>query len=216
MSKLFVVTITILFLVACQDNSGTPAKKNDKAIMVQYPATIKDTTVKDNYFGTIVSDPYRWLENDTSTATANWVKAENDLTQNYLAQIPFREAIKKRYESIYNYEKYNLPFKRGRYTYYSRNSGLQNQYVLYREMEGATEPEVFLDPNTFSKDGTTSLAGINFSKDGSRVAYNISEGGSDWQKLVVMDATHKKQTGDTLQLKFSGASWKGWILLLQL
>ena len=180
-----------------------------KPIDVKYPVTKKDSTVKDDYFGTIVPDPYRWLENDTSTETAVWVKAQNTVTQNYLGQIPFRDAIKKRYETIFNYEKYSAPFKQGKHTYYYKNSGLQNQSVLYREGADNAAPELFLDPNTFSKDGTTSLAGIAFSKDGSMAAYNISEGGSDWQKLVVMDAVNKKQTGDTLELKFSGASWKG-------
>ena len=180
-----------------------------KPIDVKYPVTKKDSTVKDDYFGTIVPDPYRWLENDTSAETASWVKAENAVTQNYLGQIPFRDAIKKRYETIFNYEKYSAPFKQGKHTYYYKNSGLQNQSVLYREGADNAAPELFLDPNTFSKDGTTSLAGIAFSKDGTMAAYNISEGGSDWQKLVVMDAVNKKQTGDTLELKFSGASWKG-------
>ena len=195
-------------IMACNNNNQSTIT-NFKSIEVKYPVTKKDSTVKDNYFGTIVGDPYRWLEDDTSKETTDWVKAENAVTQQYLSQIPFRDAIKKRYASIYNYEKYSAPFKEGNYTYYYKNSGLQNQSVIYREMAGNTSPEVFLDPNTFSKDGTTSLAGIAFSKDGSMAAYNISEGGSDWQKLVVMDAVSKKQTGDSIELKFSGASWKG-------
>lgn len=204
---LFIITIVLLF-AACNNNDNKPGEASAKAIAVKYPVTKKDTTVKDTYFGTVVADPYRWLENDTSAATAAWVKSENEVTQGYLSQIPFRDAIKKRYEGLYNYEKFSAPFKQGQYTYYYKNSGLQNQHVLYREKEGMPA-EVFLDPNTFSKDGTTSLAGINFSKDGTMAAYNISEGGSDWQKLVVMDAANKKQTGDTLEIKFSGASWKG-------
>jgi prolyl oligopeptidase len=205
---LFIVSIAVLFS-ACNNNNNHSTEASNKTIAIKYSVTKKDTTVKDTYFGTVVTDPYRWLENDTSTETAEWVKAENEVTQNYLAQIPFRDAIKKRYERLYNYEKYSAPFKQGKHTYYYKNSGLQNQSVLYREAEGTTAAEVFLDPNTFSKDGTTSMAGINFSKDGSMAAYNISEGGSDWQKLVVMDAAAKKQTGDTLEIKFSGASWKG-------
>ena len=199
---------TSLFFASC-NNSSNQSETVFTSIEVKYPVTKKDSTVKDDYFGTLVADPYRWLENDTSAETAAWVKAENEVTHNYLSKIPFRETIEKRYETLYNYEKYSAPFKQGSFTYYYKNSGLQNQSVLYRESADNATPELFLDPNSFSADGTTSMAGIAFSKDGSMAAYNISEGGSDWQKLVVMDALNKKQTGDTLELKFSGASWKG-------
>jgi len=209
MKKGFYSLVCILTMVSCAENQNQTDTAELKKIEVKYPVTKKDTTVRDNYFGTTVNDPYRWLENDTSAETASWVKAENEVSQNYFSQIPFREEIKKRYRDLFNYEKYSAPFKQGKHTYYYKNSGLQNQSVLYRELTGNKEPEVFLDPNTFSNDGTTSLAGIAFSKDGSMAAYNISEGGSDWQKLVVIDAANKKQTGDTLELKFSGASWKG-------
>ena len=209
MQRILTIAACIFLLNACNNKKKQPGLTEYKNITLKYPQTKKDSTVKDTYFGTVVPDPYRWLENDTSSETAAWVKAENEVTQNYLSQIPFRDAIKKRYEKLYNFEKYSAPFRQGKYMYYYKNSGLQNQNVLYREADGSTTPEEFLDPNTFSKDGTTSLAGINFSKDGSMAAYNISEGGSDWQKIVVMDAVTKKQTGDTLELKFSGASWKG-------
>ena len=181
-----------------------------KTIAVKYPVTYKDISVIDTYFGTQVADPYRWLENDMSKETAAWVKEENEVTQKYLRAIPFRDAIKKRYENLFNYEKYSAPFKEGKYTYYYRNSGLQNQNVIYRESADNKEPELFLDPNSFSKDGTTSLSSIHFTEDGSIAAYNISEGGSDWQKIIIFDAVTKKQIGDTLvDIKFSGASWKG-------
>ena len=209
MQKLLITATCIVLLYACNNSSDKATLITFKNIEVKYPVTKKDSTIKDNYFGTVVADPYRWLENDTSAETAAWVKAENEVTQNYLGQIPFRDAIKIRYEKLFNFEKYSAPFRQGKFMYYYKNSGLQNQSVLYREADGGGTPELFLDPNTFSKDGTTSLAGMNFSKDGSMVAYNISEGGSDWQKIVVMDAATKKQTGDTLELKFSGASWKG-------
>jgi len=208
MYKIIFVAFTAIVFIAC-NTADDSQQATLKPIDVKYPATKKDTTIKDNYFGTEVNDPYRWLENDTSSETAEWVKAENEVTQDYLSMIPFREAIRKRYADLFNYEKYSAPFKQGKYTFYYKNSGLQNQSVLYRESPEGKEAEIFLDPNTFSKDGTTSLAGIAFSKDGSMAAYNISEGGSDWQKLVVMDAANKKQTGDTLEIKFSGASWKG-------
>jgi prolyl oligopeptidase len=209
MQRILIIAAMIMLLNSCNDNSSQAMLTNFKTIDVKYPPTRKDSTVKDNYFGTIVPDPYRWLENDTSAETASWVKTENEITQNYLSQIPFREAIKSRYEKLYNFEKYSAPFRQGKYLYYYKNSGLQNQSVLYREADGSNTPEMFLDPNSFSKDGTTSLSGINFSKDGSMAACNISEGGSDWQKILVMDAGTKKQTGDTLEIKFSGASWKG-------
>ena len=197
-----------VILFACNNNSSV--KTDFKPIDVKYPVTQKDTSVKDNYFGTIVADPYRWLENDTSAETGAWVKAQNEVTQGYLKQIPFRDAIAKRYESLFNYEKFSAPTQEGDYNYYSKNSGLQNQSVMYREKLSGGEPELFLDPNSFSKDGTTSLSGISFTKDGSMAAYNISEGGSDWQKIIVLDAINKKQIGDTmLDIKFSGASWKG-------
>jgi prolyl oligopeptidase len=209
MQRIVFAFAILILLAACNNNSSQSALITYKTIEVKYPITEKDSTIKDDYFGTVVADPYRWLENDTSDKTAAWVKTENELTQNYLGQIPFRDGIKKRYEALYNFEKYSAPFRQGKHIYYYKNSGLQNQSVLYREAEGSTVPEIFLDPNTFSADGTTSLAGINFSKDGSMAAYNISEGGSDWQKIVVMDAANKKIMSDTLELKFSGASWKG-------
>lgn len=209
MKKLILPLAGVILVTSCNNKGSELTLSDFKPIEVKYPVTKKDTTVKDDYFGTIVYDPYRWLENDTSAETGAWVKAQNEVTQGYLKQIPFREAIRKRYEDIFNYEKYSAPFKIARHLYYYKNSGLQNQSVLYRESEENKEPELFLDPNTFSKDGTTSLSGINFSKDGSMAAYTISEGGSDWQKLIVMNAVTKQQTGDTLELKFSSAAWKG-------
>lgn len=175
---------------------------------MKYPET-KIDNVKDTYFGTVVDDPYRWLEDDRSAETKAWVTAENEVTRNYLAQIPFKNDIKQRLTKLMNYEKYSQPFKEGAYTYFYKNSGLQNQSVLYRQKEGE-EAEVFLDPNTFSKDATTSLAGISFSKDGSLLAYQLSEGGSDWTKVVVMKASDKTIVGDTLvDVKFSGIAWQG-------
>jgi prolyl oligopeptidase len=180
--------------------------QNQKA--VHYPETKKGETV-DQYFDSKVADPYRWLEDDRSAETAAWVKAENEVTYGYLNQIPFRDALKNRMEKLWNYEKIGAPSKEGNFTYYSKNNGLQNQSVMYRK-DASGKEEVFLDPNTFSKDGTTSLGGIDFSKDGSKVAYAISEGGSDWRKVIIMDALSKKIIEDTLiDVKFSGLSWRG-------
>ncbi|MFY7988134.1 MAG: prolyl oligopeptidase family serine peptidase [Flavobacterium sp.] len=173
---------------------------------INYPETKKIDHV-DTYFGENVNDPYRWLEDDRSAETEAWVKAQNVVTYDYLEKIPYRNQLKTRMEQLWNYEKIGAPFKEGDFTYYYKNNGLQNQSVLYRKDNSGKE-EIFLDPNTFSKDGTTSLGGINFSKDGSLVAYAISEGGSDWRKVIVMEAKTKKIIGDTIvDVKFSGVSW---------
>ncbi|WP_371742376.1 prolyl oligopeptidase family protein [Flavobacterium sp. 7E] len=175
---------------------------------IKYPVTHKGTVV-DTYFDTAVPDPYRWLEDDRSDETAAWVKAENEVTYGYLDKIPFRDALKTRMEKLWNYEKIGSPSKEGNFTYFSKNNGLQNQSVVYRK-DASGKEEVFLDPNTFSKDGTTSLGGLDFSKDGSKVAYAISEGGSDWRKVIIMDAVSKKIIEDTIvDVKFSGLSWRG-------
>ncbi|MDY7395781.1 prolyl oligopeptidase family serine peptidase [Aureibaculum sp. 2210JD6-5] len=175
---------------------------------IKYPTTKKVDTVN-TYFGEEIKDPYRWLEDDMSDETAQWVEAQNKLTFGYLDQIPYRDELKKRLEKLWNYEKYSAPFKEGDYTYFYKNDGLQNQYVVYRQ-KADEEPEVFLDPNTFSEDGTTSLSGLSFSKNGKLAAYSISEGGSDWRKVIVMDAISKDIKEDTLiDVKFSGISWKG-------
>ncbi len=177
-------------------------------VAIKYPATEKGAEV-DEYFGVKVSDPYRWLEDDKSDATAAWVKSQNKVTFNYLDQIPYRDQIKERLTTLMDYEKVGKPFKEGKYTYFYKNDGLQNQYVLYRQLDDG-KPEVFLDPNGFSDDGTTSLAGVHFSQDGSLVAYMISEGGSDWRKAIILNAETKEQIGETLvDVKFSGVSWLG-------
>ena len=194
---------TLLLLVACNQN---PNNTNDEKM--NYPQTRMDNTV-DTYFGTQVADPYRWLEDDRSAETAQWVKAQNDFTFGYLSKIPYRQAIKEKLEKLWNYEKLSAPFTEGDYTYYYKNDGLQNQSVLYRKDKEGKE-EIFLNPNTFSKDGTTSLGDIAFSEDGSLVAYLISEGGSDWRKGIVLDTKTKKAIGDTLvDIKFSSIAWKG-------
>ena len=196
-------SVALLLLVACNQNSNNT---NDEKM--NYPQTRMDNTV-DTYFGTQVADPYRWLEDDRSAETAQWVKAQNDFTFGYLSKIPYRQAIKEKLEKLWNYEKLSAPFTEGDYTYYYKNDGLQNQSVLYRKDKEGKE-EIFLNPNTFSKDGTTSLGDVAFSEDGSLVAYLISEGGSDWRKGIVLDAKTKKAIGDTLvDIKFSSIAWKG-------
>ena len=175
---------------------------------IEYPATAQEEVV-DNVFGTPVADPYRWLEDDMSAETADWVKRQNVVTFGYLEQIPYREEIRSRLTAMWNYEKYGAPFKRGDYTYFMKNDGLQNQFVVYRQKDGG-EAEVFLDPNKFSEDGTTSLSDMGFSSDGNMVAYSISEGGSDWRKIIVMNVVTMEVIGDPLiDIKFSGISWQG-------
>jgi len=203
MRKLIVSTL-IMALGACH-HSDTDFKTID----LTYPITQKDSTVKDIYFGTTVADPYRWLENDTAANTKAWVTAQNRVTQDYFSQIPFRKKIHDRLTDLWNYDSYSAPSTEGDYIYFYKKTGLQNQSVLYRQKKGSTEAEIFLDPNSFSKDGTTSLAGVSFSTDGSLAAYQISEGGSDWRKVIIIDAITKKQIGDTLyNVKFSSIAWR--------
>lgn len=195
----------ILILLPAFVFTATAQTTNKK---MNYPVSKKDKTV-DTYFGTKIEDPYRWLEDDLAEDTKAWVTEQNKVTQGYLSQIPYRDKIKQELEKLWNYEKYSAPFKEGEYIYFYKNDGLQNQAVLYRQKEGQ-EPEVFLDPNEFSKDGTTSLAGIEFTKDGSLAAYQLSEGGSDWRKVIVLKTSDKSVVGDTLiDVKFSGLAWKG-------
>ena len=175
---------------------------------VDYPVT-ESGDVVDTYFGVDVADPYRWLEDDRSEETGEWVKLQNTVTFDYLAKIPHRTRLKERLEELWNYEKVSAPFTEGDYTYFYKNDGLQDQYVVYRQ-KGDGEAEVFLDPNKFSDDGTTSLAQLSFSKDGSIAAYSISEGGSDWRKIRIIDVVSGQQLEQPLvDVKFSGISWKG-------
>lgn len=173
---------------------------------IKYPET-KKIAHSDTYFGTVVEDPYRWLEDDRSADTKDWVQREATFTNDYLSKIPYREKLRAQLKNIWNYEKIGAPFKEGNYTYFYKNDGLQAQSVLYRtDKNGKTE--VFLDPNKFSEKGTTSLAGVSFNKKGNLVAYSISEGGSDWNKIIIIDANTKKVIDETIvDVKFSGASW---------
>ncbi|MCK5780946.1 MAG: S9 family peptidase, partial [Flavobacteriales bacterium] len=196
--KFALIALSIIGFASCNNNM--------EESKINYPETYKGDVV-DTYFGTEVADPYRWLEDDRSAETKDWVIAENEVTNNYLSKIPFRDKIYNRLEKLWNYEKVSSPSVHGDYIYFYKNDGLQSQFVVYRK-DASGKEEVFLDPNTFSKEGTTSLGGIEFSKDGSLVAYSISEGGSDWRKVIVLDVESKKQIEDTLvDVKFSGVSW---------
>lgn len=176
---------------------------------MKYPLT-KEVDVQDNYFGTTINDPFRWLEDDRAEDTKAWVIEQNTCTNNFLNDIPFRAVIRERLQKLMDYEKFSQPFKEGEYTYFYKNSGLQNQSVLYRQRSEDDEAEVFLDPNTFADDASNALAGISFSKDGSLAAYQISKGGSDWTDVVVIDTESKTQLGEVIHnVKFSGIAWRG-------
>ncbi len=206
MKKTLFILFLTAFVIGCKKEIKDTTKTNT---ILNYPETKKVDTVN-TYFGTEIKDPYRWLEDDRSEDTGKWVAEQNKVTFGYLDSIPFRDQLKKRLSDVWNYEKVGAPFKEGEYTYFYKNDGLQNQYVIYRFKKEGDEPEVFLDPNTFSKDGTTSLGGISFSKNGKLLAYSISEGGSDWRKVIVKNAETKEIVEDTLvDIKFSGISWKG-------
>lgn len=174
-----------------------------------YPPT-KKGAVEDTYFGITIADPYRWLEDDNSEETKAWVKEQNAITNNYLSGIPFRSKVKDRLSVLWNYPKYGSPRQEGAYYYFSKNDGLQNQSVLYRQKGLQGAPEVFLDPNRFSLDGTVALAGLSFSKNARYAAYQISSSGSDWQEALIMDLTTGKLVDDTIRyIKFSGITWRG-------
>ncbi|KAB2923210.1 MAG: S9 family peptidase [Bacteroidetes bacterium] len=175
-----------------------------------YPKTAK-TEQADTYHGTVVHDPYRWLEQDTAAAVKQWVQGQNAVTFGYLDRIPFRNAVLERLTKLYNYPKQSAPFRAGKNWFFYKNDGLQNQSVLYiRRGSLDAEPKVFLDPNTFSADGTTSLAGLAFDKQGKYAAYSVSKAGSDWREIFVVDVRTGKRLADRIEwAKFTGVSWYG-------
>jgi prolyl oligopeptidase len=176
---------------------------------LEYPKT-KQVDQVDAYFGVNVPDPYRWLEDENSAETAKWVEEENTITFGYLEKIPFRQQVKQRVEKLYNYPKYSAPSRKGEYFFFSKNDGLQNQSVLYIQKGLEGKPEVLLDPNKLSADGTSRLGTFALSKDGKYAVYGISQGGSDWQDYFVMEIQSKKTLSETVHwVKVSGAAWFG-------
>jgi prolyl oligopeptidase len=203
-TNLIITFAVFLILLSCNINKNKTSQK--RSMKITYPTTKKGNVI-DTYFDEKVADPYRWLEDDRSPETEAWVKAQNKVTFDYLSKIPMRKKLQKELEQVWNYEKISAPKKHGEYLYFSKNDGLQNQWVIYRQKKNQ-EPEIFLNPNTFSKDGTTSLGTMSYTKDGKLLAYSISEGGSDWRKIIVLNTNTKKILGDTLKdVKFSGISW---------
>ena len=175
----------------------------------QYPITRKANQA-DDYFGVKVADPYRWLEDDNSAETAAWVKEQNAVTDKYLASIPFRARVKQRLEELWNYPKYGSPTRKGEYYYFSKNDGLQNQSVIYRQKGIDGIPEVFLDPNKLSADGTAALGALSFSRKYRYAAYLVAQSGSDWQEAYILNTETRERMPDHLQwIKFSGMSWNG-------
>ena len=204
MKKLTLLVMGTITLCGCNQKPQPAERYSVKA----YPETRMDETVVDDYFGTLVADPYRWLENDTSVETSNLVKAQTEVTNDYLSHIPFRSALKDRLTQLVNYERYGMPTKKhGRYIY-SKNDGLQNQNVIYMQETLDGEPTVLLDPNKLSDDGTVSLGGISFSNDGKYMAYYIQRSGSDWVEIYVKDMATLELLPDHIEwAKFTGASW---------
>lgn len=176
---------------------------------LEYPQARKGNQV-DDYHGVQVADPYRWLEDDRSQETAEWVKAENQITFSYLEKIPYRTQVMKRLEQLFNYPKYTAPFRRDEFYIFSKNDGLQNQNVLYIQKGLEGTPELLLDPNKFSADGTSRLGAFEVSKDGKYCGYGISVGGSDWQEIHVMEAGTRNVLADDLKwIKGGGPAWAG-------
>lgn len=200
--KICSAILSLTVMISCN-------RPSEKLTVVRYPPTPKVDSV-DTYFGVEVKDPYRWLEDDRSKETAAWVQAQNEITFGYLEKIPYRKKIMERLEALYDYERLSAPFREGDHYYFYKNEGLQNHNVLYRKKDRTGPAEVFLDPNTFSTDGTTALAGISFTRDGSLATYLISEGGSDWRKAITIATADKAIIEDTLKdIKFSGIAWRG-------
>jgi prolyl oligopeptidase len=210
--KIAFLTLAILSLLAMSRSMPlryVSAQDRDGAGRLEYPET-KKVDVTDTYFGTTVADPYRWLEDDRSPEVAAWVEAENKVTFAYLDRIPYRSQVKDRLTKLLNYPKYSAPTRRGDWFFFTKNDGLQNQNVWYQQkgLDGA--PDLLLDPNKFSADGTSRLGSFSLSHTGKYVGYGISEGGSDWNEIYVLDVATKKPLADHLEwVKFSGASWKG-------
>ncbi len=196
--------ILLSVLVAC-----TNSEKKDEQAKLNYPITKKVDTV-DTYFGTKVNDSYRWLEDDKSEETGEWVKAQNKVAFDYLATIPFRDKIKERLTQIWNFEKRSTPFKKGGQYFYYKNDGIQNQNVLFVQEGLSGTPKMLLDPNALAADGTVSLGGLSISKDGKYLAYSINRAGSDWSEIYVMEIESGKKLSDEIKwVKFSDIAWRG-------
>ena len=207
---IMLLSLGIGVIAGCSSEKKNEETKEFPTIAVTYPVSAKDSAVSDVYHGTVVADPYRWLEYDTAANVKEWVEAENKVTFGYLEKIPFRDKIKARLTDIFNYPKYSSPFRVGEYYFFSKNDGLQNQSVIYYQKGLDGEAKVFLDPNKMSEDGTAAVSLLGSSKDNKYMAYAINQSGSDWQQINIMEIETLKKLDDQLNwVKFSGAAWKG-------
>ncbi len=203
MKRVFTIILVAVAIAGCKNR---PVKMTIEHL--PYPVAYMDTTVVDNYFGTLIADPYRWMEDDNAAETKAWVVAENEVTFDYLSKIPFRNAIRERLTTLWNYPKIGMPSRVGDRYFFFANDGLQNQSVLYMRETLDSEPVVFLDPNTLSADGTVALGAISFSDDGKYMAYSTAAAGSDWVNIFVKEIPSGKVLSDRIEwVKFSGGSW---------
>jgi prolyl oligopeptidase len=203
---IFIYNMMMVVFFACNENMIS--RISSGSTTVQYPKTRRDGSISDNYHGTVVPDPYRWLEDDQAEATKAWVKAQNEVTFDYLDRIPYRRQFRDRLSKLWNYERYLPPMIEGGKYYYFKNDGLQNQQVLYVQDTPESEASVLLDPNTFFGKGSVALGSVSFNKTGGKMAFTISEGGSDWMTALVMDVTTGEVLRDTIRwIKFSSLSW---------
>ena len=199
----------LLFSCAPVEQANEIATVDNPKIMLSYPNT-KEDSIKDVYHGTSISDPFRWLEVDTADLVESWVNEQNEVTFGYLEKIPYRQQIEDRYADLFNYVKLSSPYQAGEYNFFYKNDGLQNQSVIYKQKGKDGEPTVFIDPNKMSKDGTTDVNILGFSKDYKYIAYSISESGSDWNNIRIREVATDRELPDIIQwVKFSGVGWKG-------
>ena len=202
MNKIVYPLLLLCVFAACS------SKEKKEQTQLHYPSTHKVDTV-DTYFGNKVADPYRWLENDKSAETGDWVKAQNAVTSDYLSKIPFRNKIKDRLTKIWNFEKRSSPFKKKNYYFFYKNDGIQNQSVLYVQNGLNGIPRILLDPNILATDGTASLGGLSISKDGKYLGYSINRAGSDWCEIYALEIESGKKLSDEIKwVKFSDIAWK--------
>lgn len=202
MSKNVAILLLVIAAVGCE--------RIEKKQVFEYPETRRDTSVVDDYFGTKVVDAYRWLEDDNSEETADWVKRQNEFTFNYLNGLTYRDEIRNRLETLFDYERYSAPFQKAGKFFFYKNNGMQNQSVLYVKDSLDGEPRILIDPNTLSEDGTVALGSISISKDGKYLAYMLASAGSDWNEIHIRDLETGKELTEVIEwVKFSGISWKG-------
>ena len=206
--KIYIIALFSLFVIVIGCNNDNTILSTNNTFVKEYPITFRDDSISDDFFGVNVADPYRWLEDENSDRTVDWVDRQISFTREYLTQIPFRDSMKKRLSTLVDYEKFGTPFmKKGKYFIY-KNSGLQNQSILYEVDSKGNNIKVVIDPNMFSTDGTKALGGISFDKEGNNLAYMVSASGADWKTDYVLNMESGELLKDSVKwIKFSGLSW---------